>query len=165
MVENRSPECDEDFGSVDEGEYLEVSWGGDDGDGVGRLTVVASANGFGGRSSAWFDRGTIERFADELGRYPLDPQHQPEIDGGFGGNDPQVHVRLHAYPVGHFGQIAFGVDLATEHWPDNRIDARHAVRLELPTTYERLGAFARDLRRLTESNGRSARIEAERLRT
>ncbi|HKE75551.1 MAG TPA: hypothetical protein VKB57_18150 [Acidimicrobiales bacterium] len=30
-------------------EFVNLTWGGDDGDGIGRLTVTASANGYAGR--------------------------------------------------------------------------------------------------------------------
>jgi hypothetical protein len=146
-----------------DGDHLEVSWSGDDGDGVGRLTVAAVANGFSGRTQAWFNRETITQFAEELSRYPLDARQRPRIEGGFGGEPTQTHVALSAYPVGNVGQVAIGVDLASELWPDDRIEAQHRVRLELPTTYERLGAFARELLRLTDRNDQSGRIEAERL--
>lgn len=144
-------------------EFVELSWGGDDGDGVGRLTVVASANGFAGRGRGWFDRRTIEAFGDALNRYPLDADDPPSITGGFGGDTPQVHVALAAYPIGRRGQVGVAVDLATELWPEDRPEGQHRVRLELPTTYERLGHFARDVARLGEKNGQTARIEAERL--
>jgi hypothetical protein len=71
-----------------DGEYLALSWDGDDGDGIGRLTVTAVANAFSVRSRAWFDRGTIEELAEELTRYPLDADQVPRIEGGFVGEQP-----------------------------------------------------------------------------
>ena len=148
---------------MDAGDFLEVSWGGDDGDGIGRLSVAAVANGFAGRAHAWFDRATIVQFGEALSLYPLDDQPPPTISGGFGGDAPQTHVCISAYRLGSRGQVAFGVELATELWHDEPSERQHRVRLELLTTYERLRAFASELQRLPDGNGHTARIEGDRL--
>ena len=143
-------------------EFIDVTWTGNDGDGVGRLTVEAAANGFCGKSSAWFDRTQVEQFGRDLTRFPLEGV-PPTLSGGFGRPDPQVHVEMKVYPVGARGQVAIGVSLASERWPTDRQDAQHSVRLELLTTYEQLGSFGRALEGITERNGGHGRIEGDRL--
>ena len=127
-----------------------LRWGGDDGDGIGRLTVTASANGFAGRSSAWFDRETVVAFAQALGAYPL-PDEVIMISGGFGAqNDSpaQEHVGIRVSPVGSLGQVEMGVHLSTPVWEPLNNDSRHEVSLRLLTTYEHLRRFGEQLIRL-----------------
>ena len=144
-------------------EYIDVMWNGDDGDGIGRLTVRAAANDFAGQSSAWFNRTSVEAFGLLLKVFPLEPSPTLELDSGFGGSEPQIHVALRAYPVGPLGQVAIHVSLATPLWQDDRVDAQHRVTLELLTTYERLNRFGVDLERVTEGNGERAAVKGERL--
>lgn len=87
----------------------------------------------------------------------------PRLEGGFGGDEPQVHVALTAYPIGSRGQVGIGVDLATELRPGGRPEAQHRVRVELATAYERLRAFAVEVARLPDRNGSVAHIAGERL--
>ena len=98
---------------MDAAEALRVIRDGDDGDGIGRLTVAVSANDFAGRSSAWFNRETVEEFARSLAAYPLGAHGSTTHSGGFGGGDPQTHIELHAYPVGAHGQVVIGASLST----------------------------------------------------
>ncbi len=53
----------------------------DDGDGTGKLVARAEANGFAGEGGAYFDKGEIERFATNLGAFPL--PGRTAIAGGF----------------------------------------------------------------------------------
>lgn len=129
---------------------ITLRWGGDDGDGIGRLTVSASANGFAGRSSAWFDRAAVIAFAQALGAYPL-PDEEIMISGGFGAqndNPPQEHVGIGVSPVGALGQVGMRVHLATAVWEPSDSGSRHEVSLRVLTTYEHLRRFSEQLVRL-----------------
>ena len=142
---------------------LTLRWGGDDGDGIGKLTVVAWANGFAGVGAAWFDRATVLQFAESVAAYPL-PDRPIELAGGFGesfGRPPREHVRLSVAPVGLRGQVGLRVHLATEQWPDTRVEAVHDVRLELLTTYERLRDLSGDLGAVIEGRLDHAEIGGE----
>ena len=61
------------MGPTSEGvtDRVSLRWSGDDGDGIGKLTVTASANGFGGQSGARFTGVAIIDFALEIRSYPL----------------------------------------------------------------------------------------------
>ena len=144
-------------------EFIEVLWNGDDGDGIGRMTVHAAANAFAGLSSAWFNRTSVEAFGRALRGFSLEPSPELELQGGLGGSEQGIHVALRAYPVGPLGQVAIHVLLATPVWQGDRLDAQHQVTLELLTTYERLGRFGNELERVTEQNDERAIIEGERL--
>jgi hypothetical protein len=87
------------------------------------------------------------------------------MEGGFGriGIDEQVHLAVRGYPVGSRGQVGLRVELATPLDPGDRVQAQHRVGLEVLTTYERLGAFGRDLTELADGHEKVARIDGERL--
>lgn len=137
-----------------------LRWDGDDGDGIGRLTVSASANGFAGRSSAWFDREAVVAFGQALGAYPL-PDEVIMISGGFGAkndNPPQEHVGIGVSPVGALGQVGVRVHLATAVWEPSDNESRHDVSLRLLTTYEHLRRFSEQLVRLVAGDLEEAEI-------
>jgi hypothetical protein len=139
-------------------------WGGDDGDGTGKLTVSARADGFAGVSGAWFDRETVIGFAHAIGAYPL-PDDPIEISSGFGAKDDvaQEHVGIRVGRVGPWGQVGIRVHLATEIWPDTRPESVDEVWLELLTTYERLRFLSRHLALVIEGRLEVAEIEGETL--
>jgi hypothetical protein len=154
--------ADEDENAQDR---ITFKWGGDDGDGFGRLTVTASANGYAGRSAAWFDRETVLRFARAIDAYPL-PDEPIEISGGFGetgGQPAQEHVGIRVARVGLRGQVGISAHLATELWPDTRRASLHDVRLELLTTYERLRFLSRHLSLIVDRRLDAAEIEGDKL--
>src|SRR5947207_1075266 len=115
--------------------YLEATWW-TDGDGTGRLTIAASSStGFAGRSWAWFSTGTVLEFARKLESFPLSSDDRPSLVGGSQpiGGDLLVTVGLAAYPVGSRGQVALGIELATEPWqmPIMRPEEHEVARFEL----------------------------------
>ncbi len=144
-------------------EFLEARWGGDDGDGIGRLTIHASASGFAGIGSAWFNQERVLEFAQEISCYPLDPTTERVIVGGYGSpEEMQVLVALRAYQVGSSGQVGVRVQLASDVLGDD--PARQCrVDLELLTAYEALGRFSRQLRGLIEGTAVTARLDGDRL--
>jgi hypothetical protein len=153
-------ESDEDATTSDR---LTFRWGGDDGDGVGKLTVAARANGFAGVAGAWFDRETVLIFARSIDSYPL-PDDPIEISGGFGakGDEPaQEHVGIQVSRVGIRGQVGIRAHLSTELRPDTRRESVHQVWLELLTTYENLRFLSRHLALLIEGRLDVAEIDGD----
>ena len=97
-----------------------LRWGGDDGDGIGKLPVTASANGYAGQSGAWFSGAAIIDFAHEIQAHPV-PAEDIAISGGFGpkdGRPAQEHVGIRVRPVGSVGQVGMRIHLSTELWVD-----------------------------------------------
>ncbi len=142
-----------------EGDEVIVTWGGDDGDGIGRLTVRAAANGFAGIGEAWTDRTQMLEFSLRLSAYPL--REEVSISAGFGGDEAEEHVGIAVGPVGSHGQVGIRVHLATPVWPNTRPESRREVRLELLTTYQRLETFSTGLRRVVEGTLHEAIIGGE----
>ena len=116
------------------------------------VIVHAHSHGFSGRASAYFGVDRLTTFAAALGRYPLDDE-RPQLSSGFGvhsgtfGGDgiTQEHVGITVEQIGLTGQIGMAVHLATPDWGDARPAEVHDVRLEVLTTYERLGGFGLDV--------------------
>ena len=142
-------------------EYLAIRHQPDGLQDVGALSVRAAAKGFGGTSLAYFNDSEVLRFAEQLATYPLPPDSSFAIRSG--GTPPggafDEHVALEVFPVDSRGQVAIAVHLA-EQWPD-RTASRSEVRIELLTTYERLGQFSRDLARVVRGELQEAMIEGE----
>jgi hypothetical protein len=138
-----------------------------DADGTGKLVVTAVANGFAGVGAAWFNAADIEAFASKLAAYPL-VESGVAIAGGFFDDraqdvPSQEHVGVRVYRVGGRGQVAVQVRLATEVREHTRPESRHATKLELLTTYERLGRFARDLLAVVKGDTPAAVLAGEAL--
>ena len=136
----------EDY-EVDPGNAVVLTWAAQ-GDGTGLLAVRAASKGFAGESSAWFDSTRLLRFAAEIDQYPLG--QTVGIASGYGESEATLteeHVRLEVYPVGVKGQVGVRVRLATvsTDWPLTRPASRMEVRLELLTTYQRMGEFSRQV--------------------
>lgn len=126
-------------------EFLEASWGRDDGDGIGELTVRAQARGFSGIGAAWFDRQTVLAFATDLDRYPLDVAGLPNLEGGYGNApDFQPLLRLRAYPIGIQGQLGVRVVLVSDDYHTR--ERQCSVDLELVTSYQAVARFVAELR-------------------
>ena len=138
-----------------------------DDDGTGELSATAAANGFAGVGAAWFNVDELQNFASRLSDYPLsDPG--PTIAGGFyrDGARPalsQELIGISAYAVGRTGQVGVQVRLATGVWEATRPESRHSVQLELLTTYEHLGRFARQLAAVVVGEAPEAVLEGEKL--
>ena len=96
--------------------YLELRWAPDDDD-VNRLRVrAASAAGFAGSGSGWFNRAPVEAFAARLRAYPLADGDPPELKTGLiEPSDGSYLLRfgIRVYPVGNRGQLGISVELAT----------------------------------------------------
>ena len=72
-----------------------------------------------------------------------------------------VDVAIEALRTGSLGQVSLRVHLASEIWPPDPPERKHEVRLELPTTYERLRRFSEDILRVIRGEIAQARLEGE----
>lgn len=134
-----------------------------DADGTGRLLVKASANGFAGEASAWFNDERIADFATALSAYPLQDA-TISLASGFGASEAQLeqeHVRIEVQKVGTKGQLGVRIHLATPEWKDTRPESVDEVRLELLTTYERIRHFSDELLALVRGQVTEAHLGAE----
>lgn len=133
-----------------------------DADGAVELFVEASAAGFSGRSSAWFDVDQIAAFAKVLEQFPSSAETPPLLEGGFWAPDgsglAQRHVALRVVPADSLGTLAVQVELATPTWPEDRPDSGRRVALEVLTPYAALGEFARAVRALAHGIATEARL-------
>jgi hypothetical protein len=146
-------------------DFIEVRFEADS-DGTGKLQVVARAGGFAGRSGAWFNTESVADFAALLAGYPLADNPPPRLSGGFWSTDhpgdlTQELVAIEALRTGSLGQVSLRVHLASEIWPPDPPERKHEVRLELPTTYERLRRFSEDILRVIGGESAHARLEGE----
>jgi hypothetical protein len=147
------------------GEHLRVSYERDT-DGTGRLVAAVSAEGFSGVGSAWFSETELIEFARLLGEtYPLPPQGLPKLQGGYwSGSDPptleQPHVELRFYPIGSLGKIGCRVRLGMPREAFERPEQQSSVEVELVTSYEQAGAFARALAAVAQGQEREAILAA-----
>ena len=138
-----------------------------DDDGTGKLVITGAAHGFAGVGAAWFNAADVESFASKLATYPL-AESGVAIAGGFFDDrardaPSQEHLGVKVYRVGSRGQVAIQVRLATEVREDTRPESRHATHLELLTSYERLGRFARDLVAVVKGEKQAAVVDGENL--
>ena len=119
----------------------------DDDDGSGKLWVSGSANGFAGTAEAWINTTELQEFAQALTRYPLSKNDLPTLSGGicFSDGKEQEYVFLQAFPVDSLGRLGIEVRLATEVWPEHKIQTQHRVQFELRTGYQALLEFSRML--------------------
>lgn len=144
--------------------FLTLRYIPDPAEGYARLTVLATANGYAGSSSAWLGPQSIAEFAAHLSMYPLDPSRPPTLIGGYGadpqsGEGPVDTIRLEARPVGAYGQVGITIYLSDRLAPVP--SPRHEVRAELLTSYERLRRFAQDLDAVAYGSAPEATLESE----
>ena len=134
-----------------------------DTDGTGELGAEVRFAGFAGASSAWFSDGDLLGFADRLTTYPLGDS-EFSVTGGYGRDeDYEERVGLTARAVGLRGQVGVVAHLAADGWhtPEYSGTALSEVRVEVLTSYEALGRFSAELRRLVEGTADEARLDAE----
>lgn len=143
---------------------LVVRWGGDDGDGIGCLTVIARSNGFGGSGQAWFDREAVLEFAAALERFPLTEDDPPTLSGGYGAHaEYDEYVGLVVAPLGARGQVDVRLHLVDDTWSHGRAEGRYETHMHLLTTYQRVGEFAGVLLGVVRGGLAEAVLEGERL--
>jgi hypothetical protein len=145
-------------------DFLVASWGEVGEDGIGRLTVSATASNFAGLGSAWLNKETVLEFSERLKAYPLDPAHEPSIWGGYVTEDRSgVQISLRCYPIGVLGQIGVGIELASDIAQVTDPARQSRLQVELLTGYEALRRFSDHLRQLVEGQVNTARLDGERL--
>lgn len=135
-----------------------------DSEGAGELFATVHADGFSGIGSAWFDENQLIQFSQNLAAaYPLSPNEPLKLEGGFYSNSgkclEQLPLGLKFYPIGSTGQIGCRVILNTATYEHDRPEEQSSVALELHTTFEQLGTFARSLEALVKGNADEAILE------
>lgn len=135
-----------------------------DTDGTGKLFAEIHSNGFAGTGSAWFGEAELVELAKKLAvAFPLPANSPLGIRGGFWSKSAagieQEHVGLTFYPVGSIGQVGCRVVLSTPVHEHDRPEAQSSLAVELLTTYERLGAFARSLEQLATGGADEAVLD------
>ena len=135
-------------------------------DGTGKLQVRAHCNGFSGEGSAWFSTDELDEFASALAVFPISEENPPAIRSGFGRQDgsgelEQEHLSLRVYPIDRTGHLGVQIRLATEVWAQTRPESQHSVQLEIPTSYEPLAQFSRQLKALLDGSVKEAILEAD----
>jgi hypothetical protein len=133
-----------------------------DTDGTGVLGAEARFAGFAGASSAWFSDEDLLGFADQLTTYPLGDS-EFSLSGGYGlDEDYEERVGLTVRAVGLRGQVGVMAHLATpaEH-PTYPGSSMSEVRIEVLTSYEALGQFSAELKRLVAGTADEAQLDAQ----
>ncbi|TWU43686.1 hypothetical protein Poly51_62080 [Rubripirellula tenax] len=135
-----------------------------DGDGTADLVATATANGFAGRGSAWFNIHEIRDFAVGIAKYPLDDA--VAIAGGYysgnrTGERAQTHLSIRVYLLDGRGQLGVRVTLNDPQHADDREEAIHSVALEIRTIYNRLERFSRDVLALLDGRAAEAVLDEE----
>lgn len=148
------------MGLTDDGLLVQYAYRDDDETGI--VTVEARFGGFSGTSEAWFANAELLNFAHQLRTYPLGSQ-QFRVSGGYSSEDGGVdeHVGLAVRAVGLRGLVGVLAHLATPPDHANHGASPSDVRVEVLTSYESLGRFASDLRRLVRADLEEARLDAE----
>ncbi|HLO64603.1 MAG TPA: hypothetical protein VK165_16720 [Azonexus sp.] len=136
-----------------------------DTDGTGELFAEIRSNGYSGSGSAWVGAAELVELAKKLAAaFPLPSDSRLGIRGGFwsksGGGLEQEHVGLSFYPVGSIGRVGCRVVLSTPIHAQDRPEAQSSLAVELLTTYEMLGAFARSLELLVSGGSNEAVLQA-----
>ena len=147
--------------------HLKLTFYGDN-DGTGELTAQATADGYAGIGSAYFNIAELKNFAKAIGEFPLPERTRCQIAGGFcskevRGKLEQEHLGIDVYPVDHRGHIAIQVRAATQLWQDMRPDSQKTARFEIITSYEPLAKLSRQLLALVAGTVDEATLEGEHL--
>ncbi len=135
-----------------------------DDDGSAELHAEVVANGFRGRSSAWFNVSAIADLANTLGEaFPL--SDVIELRGGHWGRKSgdgltEEHLALHFYPAGGRGVVGCHVRLATPSHEHSRPEGLHRVHAELATSYQELQRFSSELLNLASGQTSEAVLHA-----
>jgi hypothetical protein len=109
-----------------------------------KATVVSGA--FAGKGTAWFNRETLETFANSLRAFPLDPSNAPLLQGGFWDGRAetltQCHLRVAVRPYDVLGTLLVQVDCATPSWSSPEPDQQQLLTARFVTEYALLDRFA-----------------------
>jgi hypothetical protein len=136
-----------------------------DDDGTGELFAEASANGFSGFGSAWFNRSDILEFANALAAYPIPKDKPLKIAGGYWRGDVKgelehEHLAISVYPIDFIGNLGIQVRLATaENSSDMRPESLHFVKLEIQTKYNAIAMFSKQIIALINGRIQKAILE------
>src|SRR3954452_20982220 len=110
-----------------------------DGDGTGKLTIIAAAGVWAGRGEAWFNESALREFGSRLGEYPLASDPPLRLVSGYGAKnstefEPTLDIDI--TQVSSAGQLAVSLHLATFVLPSDLIRSKRELRLVLLTSYQ-----------------------------
>jgi hypothetical protein len=138
---------------------------GNDGAGSGELFARASADGFAGEGSAYFNIDEIERFAVAISAFPLSDVERPSLSSGFVKKDSsgeiEEHLGISVYTIDGRGHIGVQVRMASPIRRDTRLDSQKIAKLEIVTSYEPLSKFSKDLTALMRGTVAEVRLDGE----
>lgn len=135
-----------------------------DDDGTAEMHAEVVANGFCGRSSAWFNLSAIADLASTLGEaFPL--SGAVELRGGYWGRKSgdgltEEHLVIRFYPAGGRGVVGCQVRLATPSYEHGRPEELYRVHAALATSYQELRQFSHSLFRLASGQASEAVLHA-----
>ena len=133
-----------------------------DDDGTAELHAEVVANGFCGRSFAWFNVSAIADLANTLGEaIPL--SEAVELRGGYWGRKSgdgltEEHLALRFYSSREV--VGCQVRLATPSHEHSRPEELHRVHAELATSYQELQQFSASLLNLASGQASEAVLHA-----
>jgi hypothetical protein len=140
----------------------------DDGDGTGKLSAQAEAQGYSGKSGAYFGIDRIAEFAQAISEFPLPDTSRCSLASGFWSKETsgaleQEHLGIHVYAVDHRGHIGVQVRMAREIWKDTRPRSQKTAMLEIITTYEPLARFSKDIVAIINGSAAEATLPGDAL--
>jgi hypothetical protein len=131
----------------------------------GTLSVEALSSGFSGKTHVWINTDFVRDFANALTAYPIAADRPITLGrSGVPFDDRDESVSISVRLFGPLGQVSILVDMSASLLR-GRTPERTPRRLKLDvlTTYERLGRFSDDLLKNldTDSHGPAARVDEE----
>lgn len=133
----------EDWAADDAPWCLSATYVPEEGTNGGKLAVTAQYEHFAGRGEAYFAQEDLLTFAERIQAFPLEEHEVVGCASGlFVGYE---HVALEVAPRGGKGQLIVSVRLAKSRWRNGTPVIEHRLSCELPTSYEYLGRFGRQL--------------------
>lgn len=124
-----------------------------EGDGSGELILHFEIDTFSGWGRAYFNANELLRQLEAFAEFPIPSEGAPEIRGGFWDSSTeesrlvQEHLFFSVRPVGTTGQLSFAMRVAV---PDGTTGGPVllSAAAQVPTTYEALGRFVREMKAL-----------------
>ncbi|MFF3223059.1 hypothetical protein ACFYV7_09705 [Nocardia suismassiliense] len=147
----------------DDREGLAVTYQPEGSFGIGELLVSARVLPFAGAAVGYFNDTDLQEWTHALQAYPWESDARLRISASLGD---QKSVDLVAYVVTNRGQLAVAAHLATVDIDDHSPTAGTVTeaRILIPTSYQAIGTFARDLASAIADGGGTARLNVDRLR-
>lgn len=90
-----------------------------DEDGLGRLSVTVSSDGFSGKATVWIGEDRLQKFLEDVRHFPIQADEPAVLESWFNGKEPNYQdLLVQISPLTSAGAILVLVHLATEVWKD-----------------------------------------------